>query len=48
MWQQCAYTGYQVWLWMRYEVGIHPFIFLAAVIVIISAFIMFKSEVRGK
>ena len=48
VWQQCAYTGYQVWLWMRYEVGIHPFIFLAAVIVIISAFIMFKSEVRSK
>ena len=48
MWQQCAYTGYQVWVWMRYEAAMHPFIFLAAVIVIISAFIMFKTEVRSK
>jgi hypothetical protein len=37
-----------VWLWMRHEVGIHPFIFLAAVIVIVSAVIMYKSEVRSK
>jgi len=48
MWQQCAYTGYQVWVWMRHEAGMHPFIFLAAVIVIISAIILYKSEVRTK
>jgi hypothetical protein len=48
VWQQCIYTSYQVWLWLRYEASIHPFIFLAAVVVIISAFIMYKAEVRGK
>jgi hypothetical protein len=48
MWQQGAYTVYQLWLWLRYEVEIHPFIFLGVVIVIVSAFIMYKTEVRGK
>lgn len=48
MWQQGVYAVYQVWLWVRYEVTIHPFIFLAAVIVIISAVIMYKAEVRDK
>jgi hypothetical protein len=48
VWQQCVYTSYQFWLWLRYEASIHPFIFLAAVVVIISAFIMYKAEVRGK
>ena len=48
MWQQCTYNGYQVWVWLRYEAGIHPFIFLGVVIVIVSAVIMFKTEVRGK
>jgi hypothetical protein len=46
--QEFVYTCYQVWLWLRYEAGMHPFIFLAAVIVIISAFIMYKAEVRTK
>lgn len=48
MWQQGVYTVNQVWLWLRYEAGIHPLIFLAAVIVIISAVIMYKAEVRGR
>jgi hypothetical protein len=48
VWQECAHTGYQVWVWLRYEVGIHPFIFLGVVIVIISAVIMYKAEIRHK
>jgi hypothetical protein len=48
IWNQWVYAGYQVWLWLSYEASIHPFIFLAAVVVIISAFIMYKAEVRGK
>lgn len=48
MWQQGTYAGYQVWAWIRYEAAMHPFIFLAAVIVIISAFIMYKAEVRSR
>jgi len=48
VWQQCAYTGYQLWLWLQYEAGVHPFIFLIAVIVIISAWVLYKTEVRSK
>jgi hypothetical protein len=48
VWSQFVYTGYQVWIWLRYEVSVHPFIFLAAVIVIVSAFILYKTEVRSK
>jgi len=48
IWQQTVYTIHQVWLWMRYEVGIHPFIFLGAVIIIISAWVLYKAEVRTK
>lgn len=48
VWQQVAHAGYQMWFWLRYEVGIHPFIFLGVVIVIVSAIILYKTEVRGK
>ena len=48
VWQQCAHTGYQAWVWMRYEAGIHPLIFLGVVIVIISAILLYKAEVRSR
>jgi hypothetical protein len=48
VWQQAVYTCYQVWVWLRYEVSVHPFIFLGVVVVIVSAIIMYKAEVRGK
>jgi hypothetical protein len=48
VWKKCAYAGYQVWTWLSYEVSVHPFVFLGAVIVIVSAFILYKTEVRGR
>lgn len=48
MWQQFAHLGYQAWVWLRYEAGVHPILYVAAVIVIILAVIMYKTEVRGK
>jgi drug/metabolite transporter superfamily protein YnfA len=48
VWQQCVYGGYQVWAWLRHEASVYPFMFLAAVIVIISALILYKTEVRRK
>ena len=48
IWQQCVYTGYQVWVWLRYETGVHPFLFLGIVIVIVSAWVLYKAEVRSK
>ena len=46
--QQIAYAGYQVWAWFRYEAGVHPFIFLGAVLVIVAAIILYKTEIRTK
>jgi hypothetical protein len=46
--QGFVYAGYQVWAWLRYETGVHPFMFLGAVIVIIAAIILYKTEVKGK
>ena len=48
VWQQCTYTGYQVWVWLRYESGIHPLMFLGVVIVIVLAIILYRTEVRGQ
>jgi hypothetical protein len=48
MLQKCAYTGYQVWDWLTYEFGTHPFILLGVVIIIVAAFFMYKTEVRSK
>jgi hypothetical protein len=46
--QQCAYAGYRLWIWLQYEASLNPFIFLGAVVVIVSAWILYKSEVRSK
>ena len=48
VWHQSIYAVYEVWIWLRYEVSVHPFLFLGAVLVIIAAFIMYKTEVRSK
>ena len=48
MFQQIAHAGYQVWVWLRYEAGVHPFIFLGAVLVIAAAIILYKTEIRSK
>ena len=48
MWQQCANLGYQGWISLKYEVSRHPFMFLGAVIVIVSAWVLYKAEIRSK
>jgi drug/metabolite transporter superfamily protein YnfA len=48
VWQQGVYVCYQVWVWLKYEASLHPFLFLGVVIIIISAWILYKAEVRGK
>jgi len=48
VWQQCAYIATQVWAWLSYEAGAHPFLFLGIAIVIVSAWILYKAEARTK
>ncbi len=47
MWDQFTITCHQLWMWVKYEVSVHPFLFAGIVIVIITAFILYNSEVEG-
>jgi drug/metabolite transporter superfamily protein YnfA len=48
MWGEIYNICYQVWIWLRYEGGAHPFLFLGIAIIIVSAWILYKTEVRGR
>ena len=48
MWQQLENSVTQLWNWLRYEASAHPFLFLGIAIVIISAWLLYKAEVRTK
>ena len=48
LWQQCVYSLYQMWTWLTYETSVHPFLFAGTVIVIVSAWVLYKTEVRTK
>ena len=48
IWQQGANFGYQLWVWLKYEASLHPIMSLGVVIIIVSAWILFKSGVRSK
>jgi hypothetical protein len=48
VWQQGAHIATQVWVWLRYETSVHPFLFLGIAIVIVAAWILYKAEVRTK
>jgi hypothetical protein len=47
-WQQGTIFADQVWVWLQYEASLHPVLFLGMVIVIVSAWLLFKLEVRVK
>lgn len=48
MWEQFAITCYQMWVGLRYEVSVHPFLFAGVAIVFVAVLIMYKSEVKGR
>ena len=35
---------YQLWVWMRYESSLHPFMALAFVLIIILAWVLYRGE----
>jgi drug/metabolite transporter superfamily protein YnfA len=47
VWQSFTIASYQVWIWLKSEVSVHPFLFLGIVIIAVSAWILYNSEVRG-
>jgi hypothetical protein len=44
MWQQLD----QIWAWLGLESDSHPFLFLGIAIVIVSAWILYKAEIKTK
>jgi hypothetical protein len=48
MWQQSVYAVDQLWNWLAYEASVHPLIFAGIVIIIVSAWVLYKAEVRTK
>jgi hypothetical protein len=46
--QQLSNNLYQLWNWLIYEATGHPFLFGGTVIVIVSAWLLYKTEVRTK
>jgi hypothetical protein len=48
MWEQFSITCYEIWVWLKYEVVLHPFLFSGIVIVIVSAWFLYKAEVQTK
>jgi hypothetical protein len=48
VWQQIDLSSYQLWVWLRYQASVHPFLFLGALIVIVSAWLLYRAEVKIK
>jgi hypothetical protein len=46
--QKFFIASYQLWEWVKYETGGHPFLFLGSVIVIVLAWTLYKMEGRVK
>jgi hypothetical protein len=48
MWQQAVNGLDQLWNLLTYEASVHPFILLGIALIIISAWLLYKAEVRTK
>jgi hypothetical protein len=48
MLQQAVNGLDQLWTWLIYEASVHPFLMLGIAIIIVSAWLMYKAEVRTR
>jgi hypothetical protein len=48
MWEEFSINCYQMWVGLKYEVSVHPFLFAGVVIVFVSVLILYKSEVKSR
>ncbi len=48
MWEQLTFAWNQMWVWLTYEVSLHPFLFAGVIIVVVCAFILYKSEIESR
>jgi len=47
-WEQFTIACYQLWVWLKYETGDHPFLAVGTVVVFILAWALFRTEVRSR
>jgi len=48
VWQQFAFAGYQLWVWIEQGIGAHPFLAVGTLVVFVLAWALYKAEVRTK
>ncbi len=48
IWQQITISCSQVWTWLKYETGAHPFLAIGSILVIVLAWGLYKMEVRER
>ncbi len=44
LWDQFTNAFYQLWVWARYEAGLHPFMALGVALIIILAWMLYKGQ----
>ena len=47
-WQKFTITCYQLWVWVKYEAGAHPYLTGGIILVFILAWTLHKMEVRAR
>ena len=48
IWQGFTITFYQLWVWVKYEVSLHPYLAGGIILVFILAWTLYKMEIRAK
>jgi hypothetical protein len=48
MWEKFAIACYQMWIWVKYELGVHPFLTGGIILVFILAWKLYKMEIRAR
>ena len=48
IWEKFAIDCYQVWEWVKYEAGAHPYLIGGTILVFIFAWTLYKMEIRAR
>jgi hypothetical protein len=47
-WQEFAITCYQLWVWVKYEASLHPYLMGGIILVFILAWTLYKMEIKAR
>jgi drug/metabolite transporter superfamily protein YnfA len=48
IWEKFAIACYQVWVWLKCEASIHPYLTGGIILVFILAWTLYKMEIKAK